>query len=122
MRPNYVGCSYPESNRVIKIIYDSPQFATVRNRVVSIGAFLNFYVVFAPLEYIPTMSKRLHFFCSSFLLRHQYFFVLFRWREGPQSVISAFSLRKAGKFIDIYIYKDNCKKLHMVKIVGLFIL
>ena len=37
--------------------------------VVSIGAFLTFYVVFAPLEYIPTISKRLPFFGSSFVFK-----------------------------------------------------
>ena len=42
-------------------------------KVVSIGAFLTFYVVFVPLEYVLTIRKRPHFFGSSSILRHQYF-------------------------------------------------
>ena len=44
------------------------------NEVVSIGVNHTFKVIFTPVEYIPTMSKRLHFFGSRFLLlilRHQ---------------------------------------------------
>ena len=71
--------------------------------VVSIGAFLAFYVIFAPLEYIPSITKRLHFFGSSFILRHQYLFVLFKWREGLQSINSAF-LTAQGRLIYRYLH------------------
>ena len=36
--------------------------------VVSIGAILAFKVIFTPLEYVPTMSKRLHFFGSKYTI------------------------------------------------------
>ena len=36
------------------------------------GAFVAFKVVLTPLEYIPTMSKRLHFFGSEYTLESEY--------------------------------------------------
>ena len=40
--------------------------ANIINRVVSIGTNPTFKVKLVPMEYIPTMSKRLHFFGSGF--------------------------------------------------------
>ena len=37
-------------------------------KVVSIGAFLTFYVIFTPLECVQTMSKRLNFFGSKYTI------------------------------------------------------
>ena len=34
------------------------------------GVNHTFYVIFTPLEYVPTMAKRPHFFGSGFLLLH----------------------------------------------------
>ena len=84
----------------LAIIFLDPRSLILK--VVSIGAFLTFYVVFAPLEYIPTITKRLHFFGSFFLLRHQLFSVLFKQREGLQSINSAF-LTAQGRLIHRYL-------------------
>ena len=47
------------------------QLLLTRQKVVSIGVNLTFKVIFIPFEYIPTMSKRLHFFGSGFFLFYQ---------------------------------------------------
>ena len=50
------------------------------HRVVSIGTNPTFKVIFTPLEYIPTMSKRLHFLVRGFFfltIRHQLLFHTF---------------------------------------------
>ena len=49
-------------------IYHSFKDYNFAFRVVSIGVNHTFKVIFTPLEYIPTMSKTLHFFGSRFLL------------------------------------------------------
>ena len=41
-------------------------------------------------------------YTSSFLLHHQYFFVLFKQREGPQSISSAF-ITAQGRLIHRYL-------------------
>ena len=51
--------------------------------VVSIGAFLAFKVIFTPLEYILTIPP-----LSSYVIN--ICFVLFKQREGPQHISSAF--------------------------------
>ena len=62
--------------------------STKKAAVVSIGVNNTFKVIFTPLEYVPRMAKRLHFFGSRFLLfilRHQYLFgVLCRNKLSPQ--------------------------------------
>ena len=58
--------------------------------VVSIGVNRTFKVIFTPLEYIPTLSKTLHFFGLRFLLCTNtsiICYVLFKWKEGPQQNI-----------------------------------
>ena len=64
---------------------------------VSIGAFLTFYVIFTPLEYIRTMSKRLHFFGFSFIYVINIFCTF-------QTINSAF-LTAHGRLIHKYLRK-----------------
>ena len=80
--------------------------------VVSIGVNHTFKVIFTPLEYNLTMSKR-----PTFLVWDFFFLiyiinvcvVLFKRNEGLQTISSAFLTAQGRKFIDIYIYKDYDK-------------
>ena len=78
--------------------------------VVSIGVNSTFKVIFTPMEYIPTMSKRLHFFGPRFHYVINICLYFLRKKKGLQQINSAFPLHRAGLSIDVYWYKDDVKK------------
>ena len=69
-------------------------------RVVSIGVNHTFEFIFAPLEYVPTMSKTLNFFGSGFLLctpMSSIFVSYFSNKKRVHNKLTPpFSLRRAG--------------------------